>query len=132
METQIITHRWSTKIQNYNSEFQAELLALQKAIDYATTIPQQPITTLVDNQASVLAVDNPKSTNPVARTICRNVIEFQHIQVSWIKVHVGYDGNEQADRLAKEAAESNTKQYQTEVPNCHLKSILKQKMVQEY
>ncbi|GBN64065.1 hypothetical protein AVEN_179925-1 [Araneus ventricosus] len=65
---QIITQRWSTKMQNYNT-VQAELLSFQKAIDHATNLPQQPIAILVDNQASVLAADNLKSRNPIARTI---------------------------------------------------------------
>ncbi|GBN27879.1 hypothetical protein AVEN_161852-1, partial [Araneus ventricosus] len=68
--------------------FQAEILALQKAIDYTTNLPQQLITILVDNQASVLVAANPKGRNPIARTICRNLIRFRPIQVSWIKAHV--------------------------------------------
>ncbi|GBN73001.1 hypothetical protein AVEN_66646-1, partial [Araneus ventricosus] len=71
-----------------NSMFQAEILALQKAIDYTTNLPQQPITILVNNQASVLVAANSKGRNPVARTICRNLIRFRPIQVSWIKAHV--------------------------------------------
>ncbi|GBL99154.1 hypothetical protein AVEN_64143-1 [Araneus ventricosus] len=81
MENQIITHRWSTKMQNYNSVFQTELSAIQKAIYYVTNLPQQPITILVGNQASVLAATTPKSRNLIMRTIRRNLIQFRHIQV---------------------------------------------------
>ncbi|GBL88478.1 hypothetical protein AVEN_159070-1 [Araneus ventricosus] len=98
-----------------------------EAIDYATNLPQQPITILVDNQASALTEANLESGNTIARIICRNLI-----QVSWIKAHVGYDGNKEAYRLVKEAAESNIEQYQTQVPKCHLKSSLKQKIMQEW
>ncbi|GBM12778.1 hypothetical protein AVEN_247563-1 [Araneus ventricosus] len=85
-KNQIITHRWTTKMQNHTSVFQAELLALQKAIDYATNLPQQPTTILVDNQASVLMAANPKSRNPLARTIYRNLIQFRHFQIYWMSV----------------------------------------------
>ncbi|GBO20306.1 hypothetical protein AVEN_109265-1 [Araneus ventricosus] len=46
------------------------------------------------------------------------------------KAHVGYAGNEEPDRPAKEAAEVNMEQYQSEVPKSYLKSIFKQKMMQ--
>ncbi|GBM24606.1 hypothetical protein AVEN_157862-1 [Araneus ventricosus] len=92
--------RTREKVQ-YFIVFQAELVALQKAIDYATNIAQQPTTTLVDNSASVLVSANPESRNPIARSICRNLIQFRIIQVFWIKAHVGYDGHDEADRLAE-------------------------------
>ncbi|GBN31344.1 hypothetical protein AVEN_228548-1 [Araneus ventricosus] len=48
---QNILYRWLAKLQDYNTVFQAELLALKHATDHATSLPKQPITILVDNQA---------------------------------------------------------------------------------
>ncbi|GBM24574.1 hypothetical protein AVEN_157837-1 [Araneus ventricosus] len=100
-------YRWLAKLQDYDTVFQAELLALKHAIDHATSLLHQPITILVDNQESVQAAANPRSINTTAREICKSLITNKHIHISWIKAQVGYDGNEEEDRLAKEAAESN-------------------------
>ncbi|GBM76039.1 hypothetical protein AVEN_53912-1 [Araneus ventricosus] len=50
---QNIVYRWLAKLQDYNTVFQAELLALKHATDHAANLSNQPITILVDNQASV-------------------------------------------------------------------------------
>ncbi|GBN10465.1 hypothetical protein AVEN_90710-1 [Araneus ventricosus] len=50
---QNIVYRWLAKLQDYNTVFQAELLALKHATDHATSFPQHSITILVDNQVSV-------------------------------------------------------------------------------
>ncbi|GBM77654.1 hypothetical protein AVEN_226042-1 [Araneus ventricosus] len=54
--------------------FQAELLALKYATDHATSLPHQPITIVMDNQASVQATANPRSRNTTAREICKSLI----------------------------------------------------------
>ncbi|GBN70581.1 hypothetical protein AVEN_58892-1 [Araneus ventricosus] len=46
---QNIVYRWLAKLQDYNTVFQEELLALKHATDYATSLPHQPVTILVDN-----------------------------------------------------------------------------------
>ncbi|GBN60022.1 Retrovirus-related Pol polyprotein from type-1 retrotransposable element R1 [Araneus ventricosus] len=124
---QNIIYRWLAKLQDYNTVFQAELLALKHATDHATSLPHRPITILVDNQASVQAAANPKSINTTAREICKSLITNKHIRISCIKAHVGYDGNEEADRLAKEAAESDRDRLSVKAPISFLKSIFKKK-----
>ncbi|GBM75475.1 hypothetical protein AVEN_54075-1 [Araneus ventricosus] len=104
---QNIVSRWLAKLQDYNIVFQAELLALKHATDHVTSLLHQPITILVDNQASVQAAANVRSRNTTAKEICKSLITNKYIHISWIKAHVGYDGNEEADRLAKEAAETD-------------------------
>ncbi|GBO27193.1 hypothetical protein AVEN_261417-1 [Araneus ventricosus] len=62
MEDGMLTHRWSTKPRDENTVFQAELLALKEAIQYATYITShQPIKILTDNKASIQASTNPKT-----------------------------------------------------------------------
>ncbi|GBM49418.1 hypothetical protein AVEN_149564-1 [Araneus ventricosus] len=82
----------------------------------------QPITILMDNQESVQAADNPRSVNTTAREICKNLITNKHIHISWIKAHVCYDGNEEEDRLAKEAVESGRDPLSIKAPISFLKS----------
>ncbi|GBN24606.1 hypothetical protein AVEN_249579-1 [Araneus ventricosus] len=91
---QNIVYGWLAKLQDYNTVFQSELLALKQATDHATSFPHQSITILVDNQASVKAAANPRSINTTTREICKSLITIKHIHISWIKAQVGYDGNE--------------------------------------
>ncbi|GBN16995.1 hypothetical protein AVEN_140111-1 [Araneus ventricosus] len=101
-----ITHRWSTRLCLRNIVFQAEILALLKAVEDAVAFPTQQLTILVENQASIKSAANPKSHNSIARKIFKLLNSHRHIRVLWIKAHTGYIGNEEADRLAKEAAET--------------------------
>ncbi|GBL96189.1 hypothetical protein AVEN_118736-1 [Araneus ventricosus] len=125
---QNIVYRWLAKLQDYNTFFQAELLAFKHATDLSTSLPHQPITILVDNQASVQAAANSRSRNTTAREICKSFITNKHIHISWIKAHVGYDGNEEADGLAEEAAEPERDPLSVKAPISFLKSIFKKQM----
>ncbi|GBM58556.1 hypothetical protein AVEN_234008-1, partial [Araneus ventricosus] len=111
---------------------EAGLLALKHATDHATSLPNQPVTILVDKQASVQAEANPRSINTAAREICKSLITNKHIHISWIKAHVGYDGNEEADGLAKEAAESDRDPLSVKAPISFLKLIFKKKMMEHW
>ncbi|GBM15023.1 hypothetical protein AVEN_113157-1 [Araneus ventricosus] len=125
-----ITHRWSTRLSLRNTVFQAEILALLKAVEHAVSLPTQQLTILVDNQASINSAANPKSHNSIARKIFKLLHSHPHIRVSWIKAHAGYIGNEEADRLAKEAAETeNFPETPLELPKSFIKTFLRQKML---
>ncbi|GBM87178.1 hypothetical protein AVEN_78693-1 [Araneus ventricosus] len=129
---QNIVYRWLAKLQDYNADFQAELLALKHAADHVTGLPHQPLTILVDNQMSVQTAANPRSRNTTAREICKSLITNKHIHISWIKTHVGYNGNEEADRLAKKAAESQRDPLSVKAPISYLKSIFREKMMEDW
>ncbi|GBM90624.1 Putative protein in type-1 retrotransposable element R1DM [Araneus ventricosus] len=125
-----ITHRWSTRLSLRNTVFQAEILALLKAVEHAVSLPTQQLTILVDNQASINSAANPKSHNSIARKIFKLLHSHPHIRVSWIKAHAGYIGNEEADRLAKEAAETeNFPETPLELTKSFIKTFLRQKML---
>ncbi|GBN32670.1 hypothetical protein AVEN_211485-1, partial [Araneus ventricosus] len=125
-----ITHRWSTRLSLRNTIFQAEILALLKAVEHAVSLPIQQLTILVDNQASINSAANPKSHNSIARKIFKLLHSHPHIRVSWIKAHAGYIGNEEAHRLAKEAAEmENFPETPLELPKSFIKTFLRQKML---
>ncbi|GBM19505.1 hypothetical protein AVEN_107980-1 [Araneus ventricosus] len=119
-----------SKTEKGNTVFQAEFLALLKAVEHAVTLPTQQLTILVDNQASINSAENPKSHNSIARKIFKLLHSHPHLRVSWIKAHAGYIGNEEADRLAKEAAETeNFPETPLELPKSFIKTFLRQKML---
>ncbi|GBN90950.1 hypothetical protein AVEN_42543-1 [Araneus ventricosus] len=120
-----------TRLSLRNIVFQAaEILALLKAVEPVVALPTQQLTILVDNQASSKSAANPKSHNSIARKIFKLLHSHYHIRVSWIKAHAGYIGNEEADRLAKEAAETeNFPETPLEFPESFIKTSLRQKML---
>ncbi|GBN15478.1 hypothetical protein AVEN_238511-1 [Araneus ventricosus] len=115
-------HQWYVKLTKDNTVFQAELLAFNKAIKYASTLKTNlPVTIFVDNRASIQASSSPKTNNRTARENFKILLENPHTKISWVKDHVGYFGNEAADSLAKVAAESNDVQLDIKLLKCHAK-----------
>ncbi|GBM45739.1 hypothetical protein AVEN_242784-1 [Araneus ventricosus] len=130
VNTPIGTSKWSTRLSLRNTVYQAEILALLKEVEHAVALPTQQLTILVDNQASIKSAANTKSYNSIARKIFKLLHSHPHIRVSWIKAHAGYIGNEEADRLAKEAAETeNFSETPFEFPKSFIKTFLRQKML---
>ncbi|GBN04473.1 hypothetical protein AVEN_84042-1 [Araneus ventricosus] len=125
-----ITHIWSARLSLRNTVFQVKILALLKAVEHAVALPTQQLTILVDNQAGIQLAANPKSHNSIARKIFRLLHSHPHIRVSWIKAHVGYIGNEESDRLVKEATETEKfRETPLEIPKFFIKTFLCQKMM---
>ncbi|GBN15329.1 hypothetical protein AVEN_41167-1 [Araneus ventricosus] len=116
--------------QRRNTVFHSEILALLKAVEHAVTLPTQQLTILLDNQASINSAANPKSQNSIPQKIFKLLHIHPHFRVSWIKAHAGYIGNEEADRLAKESAETeNFPETPLELPKPFIKTFLRQKML---
>ncbi|GBN91220.1 hypothetical protein AVEN_146694-1 [Araneus ventricosus] len=121
-------------IYNYKEKFVAQhssdldILFLQMSV---TSIPVKLKKKLPDdNQACINSAANPKSHDSIARKIFKLLHSHSHIRVSWIKAHAGYIGNEEADRLAKEAAETeNVPETLLELPKPFIKTFLPQKML---
>ncbi|GBN61029.1 hypothetical protein AVEN_244504-1, partial [Araneus ventricosus] len=95
------THRWSARLSLRNTVFQAEIPALLKAVEHAFALQTQQLAILVDNQASTQSAARPRYHHTIARKIFKLLHSHSHIRVSWIKAHVGYIGNEEADWLRR-------------------------------
>ncbi|GBO19757.1 Retrovirus-related Pol polyprotein from type-1 retrotransposable element R1 [Araneus ventricosus] len=128
-----IIHQWSAKLADYNSVYQAELIAAKEAVIYAAAI-EEPIEIVIhiDNQASLHAISNPKSTSPIARQVFSILQERPNIKLTWIKAHVGYPGNETADALAKGATENGLPYPNVDTPKSHFKSLLRKQMLDKW
>ncbi|GBN69699.1 hypothetical protein AVEN_192683-1 [Araneus ventricosus] len=128
-----VVKEWSEKLQSYNTVYQAELTAANEAAKYASE--QDNSTTIVihiDNQATIISSANPRTPNAIARNINKILLQHPNIQLSWIKAHVGYEGNEYADKLAKQATERSDSTHTIEYPKSHVKRLLKDSMLQAW
>ncbi|GBL92256.1 Putative protein in type-1 retrotransposable element R1DM [Araneus ventricosus] len=128
-----IIENWFVKLPSQATVFQAELLALSKAVELAKTmVNQTPIKILTDNRAAIQASSNPKSKNHMARQIFLSLLSSPNIKLNWIKAHAGYFGNESADLQAKSAADSETTNiHQIKFSKAFLKTHLKKFLTQE-
>jgi ribonuclease HI len=84
--------------------FQAEIRAISTIAIVLRQLNNQKITIKTDSQAAISAIS---STTINSKTVaeCRNLLNklgaHNSVSIAWVKAHVGNEGNEQADRLAK-------------------------------
>ena len=119
------------------SVFQAELRAIQATCKYLNNTVHQEITFYVDSQAALKALQTPSiKSYMVAETkeMLDKLGEMNIVQLQWIKAHVGFLGNENADAAAKAGSQSsryctdnNIKTSRTEIKN-----ILRDRRNQEW
>lgn len=111
-------------LERYCSVFQAEMLAINKALQSIPTDKQ--ITIFTDSQSSIAALKSRKNnTELVVET--REIITKRKAAttINYIKAHQGTEGNEMADICAKQAAKNKTKKDFDVVPKSYLKHKLK-------
>ena len=99
------SHGHSTK----GAVFQAEILAIRLAMIRLNEILQtqdQYIKLFTDSQASLQALNSHeiKSLAVKDTILALNLVgqKVNRLEISWIKAHVGHQGNEMADKLAIE------------------------------
>lgn len=89
--------------------YAAELVGMLMGIEIAIKSTRGRAAIFTDNQAALKALKNPK--RPSGQYIIRRTVDALasanargvHIEFHWIPAHRGIEGNELADRLAKEA-----------------------------
>jgi ribonuclease HI len=101
---------WSKRGHNQNTVFQMEVEAIRYAAMALKSLwvdkPEGPnvATIFVDNQASLKALNKYEIASTEthdAKTALNEAGLLGSITLRWIKAHVGYPGNEEADILAK-------------------------------
>ncbi|XP_035219820.1 uncharacterized protein LOC118192916 [Stegodyphus dumicola] len=113
-------HQECYRMNSYNSAFQVECCALEKALSYVQSeIPCSSILNIYSDCLSLLQVlSRPISTNYTIFNIKKlygDISSNATIRLHWIKAHAGFMGNERADVLAKKAALSDSVDY-IEIP----------------
>jgi ribonuclease HI len=97
------------RLPDFCSVFQAELLAIRKALEYILVKELSPITLFSDSKSSIEAIRQRKPSNKIVSDIQGLFLQLQcnnqQIVIKWIKAHEGHFGNERADELAKNATQ---------------------------
>ena len=105
-------YTWRARLNEKNSVFQAEALAVYHALSWHFRTQGNEASFLVhtDSLSTIHALLRPKLTSKLMQDIV--LLFHQHhgtyAHITWVKAHVGVLGNEIADYLAKQATDCNS------------------------
>ncbi|KAJ2947204.1 hypothetical protein O0L34_g16912 [Tuta absoluta] len=121
------------KLEGYCTVFQAELFALLKATELALETGAETTNVMSDSRSSLELLRNSQSFHPLSFQIRKNIKDLQTrnqtIRLFWIRAHVGVEGNERADQLAKQAAKMKVKPIYDCCPVSYIKRELRSRSV---
>lgn len=117
--------------------FQSELYALHRAVLRAKESGRESVNILSDSRSSLELLANPKLTHPLAKTIKENIAKIRaagkQVRLFWLRAHVGTEGNERADELAKAAATTTTAHPDyAEIPLSFVKRKIREETIQKW
>ena len=121
----------SYQLQPETSVFQAEIMAINKAIDTLDdkNVNGKDIIIFTDSQSALGAIDKHKTNSKIVYETINKLNKLgktNAIKLKWVKAHVGIDGNETADRLAKEGSiGSNASTLNIPLPHSQWKHKIK-------
>ncbi|XP_035222160.1 uncharacterized protein LOC118195040 [Stegodyphus dumicola] len=131
-KNQQLTFHWNRRLSKCNTIYQAELLAIRKALQLAhqmvlITNQKIKITIYSDSASSLEAILDYTSKTSLVQDIQHLLLQLPFSlrpNLIWVKSHQGLFGNELADRLAKEAALAQERIEQAlPLPQSYLKSL---------
>lgn len=128
-------HSWRARLSHQNSIFQAELCAIDKAIDWCEQQDDQQLFLIQsDSLSSLMALNKLENkdfyTNKIQQKIYKSSKTFYF---GWVKGHMGLEGNEKADELAKSAVTDDSLPYYfLPYPSSFLKQKLKKQILQKW
>ncbi|RVE51585.1 hypothetical protein evm_003717 [Chilo suppressalis] len=111
--------------------FFTELFAIDRALKWALEGNHAEVSVFTDSLSALKAIQDRSNTDPLVNSIHHSLYRLQeketNIRFTWIKAHVGIEGNELADAAAKEAAAKKTAALMNVFPLSHTKRYLKER-----
>ena len=107
-------HEFSCRINDEASICTEELLAIEAAIEYIWESSDKELMVITDSLSSLQALKSQKLNNPIVSNIlhmCRYLSDHKDIVFYLVPSHIGIQGNEWTDVLAKAALDKTTQFY---------------------
>jgi ribonuclease HI len=135
-------HERATYLGTMATVFQAEIFAIGQSAHHLITHPEMlreitAVDIITDSKAALMAVDCITTASKIVMD-CMNALDklgsLITVRLHWTKAHVGYEGNEKADQLAKEGTTKIN--YMAEpllpVPKSWIRQKIQQTLLQEW
>lgn len=127
-ETSKLSFPGGRRCSNYN----AEILAIKKAIEHLLSIGQAKgsIVVFTDSLSALQALDNNSQDVLELMATLNKITQCDQVALQWVPAHIGLLGNEMADKLAK--AGSNLPQHDAQLTFPEVKSVIRSAFKQEW
>ncbi|XP_059058509.1 uncharacterized protein LOC131851968 [Achroia grisella] len=125
-EATVPVTRKKFKLHSSCSVYQAELLAISRACEWAITHQYSHTVIYSDSLSSIKAIQNRSNTHPIVSRIHNDLHHANNpINIVWVRSHVGIVGNEAADAAAGEACRLHKAPDYHKFPLSYAKALYK-------
>ncbi|GBL87575.1 hypothetical protein AVEN_165182-1 [Araneus ventricosus] len=119
------------KLKNFNSMFQSELAAIHRAAIRAAK-KNSTINIHTNSLSSIAALKSASARSGFVNNIKKDLFQLKHlVGLSWVKAHIGIQGNELADQQAKLATTTGVDK-DIPAPRSFIKRTLNIYMINEW
>ena len=116
------------RIPNQASIYTAELLAILAALRHISEVQHRNSVIFTDSRSCIEGIANLRNAHPIISKIQTYLVRLHRsnaeLKLCWCPGHVGVIGNEQADRLAREAVTNEVDSYEA-LPHSDINPIIK-------